>query len=159
MKRFKAVVIGGTGYGGAEMIRRLVIHPEVELVRVVAVDHVGEPLGAVHPPLAGRTSLRNVVEPRRDGAVELGMREDVERVVAHGIDDAVRHRARCDASVDQALHGAEIPRQRDRQRDIEQDDGRAVVEQAFALDNHFEVRGQGERAEQRDHGDGIGRGD
>jgi len=58
MKRFKAVVIGGTGYGGAEMIRRLLIHPDVELVRVVAVDHVGEPLGAVHPPLTGRTNLR-----------------------------------------------------------------------------------------------------
>jgi N-acetyl-gamma-glutamyl-phosphate reductase common form len=58
MKRFKAAVVGGTGYGGAEMIRRLLIHPDVELVRVVAVDHVGEPLGAVHPPLAGRTSLR-----------------------------------------------------------------------------------------------------
>jgi len=58
MKRFKAVVIGGTGYGGAEMIRRLLIHPDVELVRVVAVDHVGEPLGAVHPPLTGRSALR-----------------------------------------------------------------------------------------------------
>jgi N-acetyl-gamma-glutamyl-phosphate reductase len=58
VKRFKAVVIGGTGYGGAEMIRRLLIHPEVELVRVVAVDHVGEPLGAAHPPLTGRTKLR-----------------------------------------------------------------------------------------------------
>ena len=58
MKRFKAVVIGGTGYGGAEIIRRLLIHPEVELVRVVAVDHVGEPLGAVHPPLTGRSALR-----------------------------------------------------------------------------------------------------
>jgi len=57
MKRFKAVVIGGTGYGGAELIRRLIIHPEVELTRVVAVDHVGEPLGAVHPPLTGRTKL------------------------------------------------------------------------------------------------------
>jgi N-acetyl-gamma-glutamyl-phosphate reductase len=34
------------------------IHPDVELVRVVAVDHVGEPLGAVHPPLTGRTNLR-----------------------------------------------------------------------------------------------------
>ena len=55
MKRFKAVVIGGSGYGGAELIRRLLIHPEVELVRVAAVDHVGEPLGAVHPPLTGRT--------------------------------------------------------------------------------------------------------
>ena len=58
MKRFKAVVIGGTGYGGAEMIRRLLIHPDVELTRVVAVDHVGEPLGAVHPPLTGRSELR-----------------------------------------------------------------------------------------------------
>jgi N-acetyl-gamma-glutamyl-phosphate reductase len=58
VKRFKAVVIGGTGYGGAEMIRRLLIHPEVELTRVIAVDHVGEPLGAVHPPLTGRTPLR-----------------------------------------------------------------------------------------------------
>jgi N-acetyl-gamma-glutamyl-phosphate reductase len=58
MKRFKAVVVGGTGYGGAEMIRRLLIHPDVELVRVVAIDHVGEPLGAVHPPLTGRSHLR-----------------------------------------------------------------------------------------------------
>jgi N-acetyl-gamma-glutamyl-phosphate/LysW-gamma-L-alpha-aminoadipyl-6-phosphate reductase len=58
MKRFKAVVIGGTGYGGAEMIRRLLIHPDVALTRVVAVDHVGELLGAVHPPLTGRSDLR-----------------------------------------------------------------------------------------------------
>ena len=58
MKRYRAAIIGGTGYGGAEMIRRLLIHPEVELARVVAVDHVGEPLGAVHPPLLGRTPLR-----------------------------------------------------------------------------------------------------
>lgn len=57
MKRLKAVVIGGTGYGGAEMIRRLLLHPEVELVRVTSVDHVGEPLGAVHLNLAGRTGL------------------------------------------------------------------------------------------------------
>jgi N-acetyl-gamma-glutamyl-phosphate reductase len=40
------------------MIRRLLIHPDVELTRVVAVDHVGEPLGAVHPPLTGRSALR-----------------------------------------------------------------------------------------------------
>ncbi len=58
MKRFRAVVIGGSGYGGAEMIRRLLIHPEVELVRVASVDYVGEPLGAAHPPLTGRTALR-----------------------------------------------------------------------------------------------------
>jgi N-acetyl-gamma-glutamyl-phosphate/LysW-gamma-L-alpha-aminoadipyl-6-phosphate reductase len=58
MKRFRASVVGGSGYGGAEIIRRLLIHPEVELVRVASIDHVGEPVGAVHLPLTGRTNLR-----------------------------------------------------------------------------------------------------
>ena len=58
MKRYRAAIIGGSGYGGAELIRRLLMHPEVELVRVASIDHVGEPLGAVHLPLAGRTALR-----------------------------------------------------------------------------------------------------
>ena len=56
-KRFRAAVIGGSGYGGAEMIRRLLLHPDVELCRVASVDLVGEPLGAAHPSLEGRTDL------------------------------------------------------------------------------------------------------
>ncbi len=56
-KRFRAAVIGGSGYGGAEMIRRLLVHPDVELCRVASVDFVGEPLGAAHPTLEGRTDL------------------------------------------------------------------------------------------------------
>src|SRR5512136_2576481 len=56
-KRYRAAVIGGSGYGGAEMIRRLLLHPEVELARVASVDLVGEPLGAAHPSLEGRTPL------------------------------------------------------------------------------------------------------
>jgi N-acetyl-gamma-glutamyl-phosphate/LysW-gamma-L-alpha-aminoadipyl-6-phosphate reductase len=51
MKRFKAAVIGGSGYGGAELVRRLLLHPEVELARVASVDLVGEPIGAAHPSL------------------------------------------------------------------------------------------------------------
>ena len=57
-KRFKAAVIGGSGYGGAELIRRLLLHPDVELVRVASVDFIGEPLAAVHPNLEGRTELK-----------------------------------------------------------------------------------------------------
>jgi N-acetyl-gamma-glutamyl-phosphate/LysW-gamma-L-alpha-aminoadipyl-6-phosphate reductase len=56
-KRFKAAIIGGSGYGGAEMARRLLMHPDVELVRVASIDHVGESLGAVHPNLEGATDL------------------------------------------------------------------------------------------------------
>src|SRR4051812_45005800 len=57
-KRWKAAVIGGSGYGGAELIRRLLLHPHVELVRVASVDFIGEPLSAVHPNLEGRTDLK-----------------------------------------------------------------------------------------------------
>lgn len=56
-KRFRAAVMGGSGYGGAELVRRLLLHPEVELVRVASADHVGEPLGAVHLSLEGATDL------------------------------------------------------------------------------------------------------
>jgi LysW-gamma-L-alpha-aminoadipyl-6-phosphate/LysW-L-glutamyl-5-phosphate reductase len=58
MKRFKASIIGGSGYGAAEIIRRLLIHPDVELVRVASIDYVGELLSAAHPNLEGLTQLR-----------------------------------------------------------------------------------------------------
>jgi N-acetyl-gamma-glutamyl-phosphate reductase len=56
-KQFKAAIIGGSGYGGAELIRRLLRHPEVELVRVASVDFVGEPLAHAHPNLERQTDL------------------------------------------------------------------------------------------------------
>ncbi|MGC4001308.1 MAG: N-acetyl-gamma-glutamyl-phosphate reductase [Anaeromyxobacter sp.] len=56
-KRYRAAVIGGSGYGGAEMIRRLLIHPDVELVRVASVDFIGEPLSAADPALEQLTDL------------------------------------------------------------------------------------------------------
>ncbi len=57
-KRFRAAVIGGSGYGGAELIRRLLVHPDVELTRVASVDLVGEPLSAADPKLEQLTELR-----------------------------------------------------------------------------------------------------
>ena len=56
-KTYRAAVMGGSGYGGAEIIRRLFRHPNVELVRVASADYVGEPIGAAHPSLEGQTAL------------------------------------------------------------------------------------------------------
>jgi N-acetyl-gamma-glutamyl-phosphate reductase len=56
-KRFRAAVVGGSGYGGAEMVRRLLVHPDVELVRVASIDLVGEPLSAADPALEQLTDL------------------------------------------------------------------------------------------------------
>jgi N-acetyl-gamma-glutamyl-phosphate reductase common form len=55
--KVKAVVIGGTGYGGAEILRRLLFHPHVEVARVTAVDNIGKRVGDVHLNLAGLTQL------------------------------------------------------------------------------------------------------
>ena len=38
--KVKAVLIGGTGYGGAEILRRLLFNPNVEVVRVT-IDVIG----------------------------------------------------------------------------------------------------------------------
>lgn len=58
MKRFRAAVLGGSGFAGAELVRRLLLHPDVELVRVGAADHIGEPLASALPHLEGQTALR-----------------------------------------------------------------------------------------------------
>ena len=55
--RLKAAIIGGSGYGAGEMLRRLLLHPEVEVARVASIDYVGEPLWAAHPNLTGLTEL------------------------------------------------------------------------------------------------------
>jgi N-acetyl-gamma-glutamyl-phosphate/LysW-gamma-L-alpha-aminoadipyl-6-phosphate reductase len=68
-KRFKAAIIGGSGYGGAELIRRLLRHPDVELVRVASIDFVGEPLSLVHANLEGQTSLAFEGIPPAEAAI------------------------------------------------------------------------------------------
>jgi LysW-gamma-L-alpha-aminoadipyl-6-phosphate/LysW-L-glutamyl-5-phosphate reductase len=57
MARTKAVLIGGTGYGGAEILRRLLFHPQVEVTRVTAADNIGKRVSDVHLNLAGLTEL------------------------------------------------------------------------------------------------------
>lgn len=57
MARTRAVLIGGTGYGGAEILRRLLFHPHVEVTRVTAADNIGKRVSDVHLNLAGLTDL------------------------------------------------------------------------------------------------------
>lgn len=70
VKRFKAAVYGATGFIGSELLRRLILHPDVELARVHADDHLGQPLGAAQPHLEGRTQLRYEAVPERESDAE-----------------------------------------------------------------------------------------
>ena len=96
MKRFKAAVIGGSGYGGAELIRRLLLHPEIELVRVASVDHVGEPLSAAHPNLEGQTDLvfENLSPAEAAEGMDVVLLGLPHKVSAHKVPEIMRTGAR-----------------------------------------------------------------
>lgn len=89
---YKAAIIGGTGYGGAELCRQLLHHPDVELARVCAIDNVGKNIGEVHYNLYGKTELvfeELPPEEAADGmdAVFLGLPHTVSSKVAPSLVD------------------------------------------------------------------------
>lgn len=57
MAKAKVALLGASGFAGAELLRRLLRHPEVEVIRVVAKDHVGQNVAAAHLNLEGATEL------------------------------------------------------------------------------------------------------
>jgi N-acetyl-gamma-glutamyl-phosphate reductase len=54
----KAGILGGSGYGGSELLRILLFHREVEVALVTANEHAGKRVDAVHPNLAKLTDLK-----------------------------------------------------------------------------------------------------
>src|SRR5262245_30217395 len=57
MAKAKVVLLGASGFAGAELLRRLLRHPAVEVIRVGAKDHVGQNVASAHPNLEGASSL------------------------------------------------------------------------------------------------------
>ncbi|MBI3651615.1 MAG: N-acetyl-gamma-glutamyl-phosphate reductase [Acidobacteria bacterium] len=53
----KVGIIGGSGYGGSELLRLLLFHPQVDIKLVTANEHAGKRVDAVHPNLAKLTDL------------------------------------------------------------------------------------------------------
>lgn len=58
----RAVLVGGTGYGGMEMLRLALQHPELRITAVTSRAHTGA-VADVHPTLRGLTSLAFTAEP------------------------------------------------------------------------------------------------
>jgi len=51
-------IIGGSGYGGGELLRLLLSHPAVEVQQVTSRSHLGEYVYQVHPNLRKQTQLK-----------------------------------------------------------------------------------------------------
>jgi N-acetyl-gamma-glutamyl-phosphate reductase len=61
--KIRVGIFGGSGYGGSELLRILLFHPNVELIFVTANEHAGKPVGDVHRNLNGLTQLNFIKAP------------------------------------------------------------------------------------------------
>jgi N-acetyl-gamma-glutamyl-phosphate reductase common form len=56
-EKIRVGIYGGSGYGGAELLRILLFHPRAEVVFVTANEHAGKKVSDVHRNLHGLTAL------------------------------------------------------------------------------------------------------
>ncbi len=54
----KVGIVGASGYGGGELLRLLLQHPQVEVHQCTSERFVGKPVTRLHPNLRKRTSLK-----------------------------------------------------------------------------------------------------
>ncbi|MFC2154288.1 N-acetyl-gamma-glutamyl-phosphate reductase [Candidatus Altiarchaeota archaeon] len=55
-----AAIIGGSGYTGGELLRLLILHPEIEVEAITSESYVGEFVSSSHPNLRKQTDLKFV---------------------------------------------------------------------------------------------------
>ena len=68
--KIRVGIFGGSGYGGSELLRILLFHPNVELVFVTANEQAGKPIGEVHRNLHGLTQLSFVKAPEEVDGID-----------------------------------------------------------------------------------------
>ncbi|WP_187260704.1 N-acetyl-gamma-glutamyl-phosphate reductase [Pontibacter beigongshangensis] len=67
--KIKAGIVGGAGYAGGELLRLLLLHPQVSLAFVQSRSQAGKPVSETHPDLLGETDL--VFSADADEAVDV----------------------------------------------------------------------------------------
>ena len=61
--KLKIAIFGGSGYGGSELLRILLLHPNAEIQFVTANEHAGKTVSEVHRNLLGLTELKFTKAP------------------------------------------------------------------------------------------------
>jgi N-acetyl-gamma-glutamyl-phosphate reductase common form len=61
--RIRIAIFGGSGYGGSELLRILLFHPNAEIAFVTANEQAGKAVSDVHRNLYGLTDLSFVLAP------------------------------------------------------------------------------------------------
>ena len=80
--KLRVAIFGGSGYGGSELLRILLFHPDVELVFVTANEQAGKAVSEVHRNLQGLTDLKFRLAP--DDRAELVDLDCIFLALPHG---------------------------------------------------------------------------
>ena len=80
--KLKVAIYGGSGYGGSELLRILIFHPDVEIVFVTANEQAGKAVSEVHRSLYGLTDLKFSTAP--EDPAELANLDCVFLALPHG---------------------------------------------------------------------------
>ncbi len=68
-ERIRIGIFGGSGYGGSELLRILLFHPNVEIVFVTANEQAGKPVSEIHRNLYGLTEMVFCQAPQDQAAL------------------------------------------------------------------------------------------
>ena len=71
MNKIKIGILGGSGYGGSELLRILLFHPNAEIKLVTANEQAGKSVSAVHPNLRHLTELKFTGSPQPEQLSDL----------------------------------------------------------------------------------------
>lgn len=82
MNKISVAILGGSGYGGSELLRILLQHPFAEIALVTANEHAGKRVGDVHKNLYGLTELEFKTAP--EGPAEFEKLDCVFLALPHG---------------------------------------------------------------------------
>jgi N-acetyl-gamma-glutamyl-phosphate reductase len=73
MERIKTAIVGASGYTGMELLRLLLVHPQVELVAATSRQEAGKPVQSVFPRFRGAPGANLVfIEPDPDAIAATG---------------------------------------------------------------------------------------
>ena len=64
-RKLKIGIYGGSGYGGSELLRILLFHPNAEISFVTANEQAGKAVSEVHRNLVGLTDLKFIPAPEK----------------------------------------------------------------------------------------------
>lgn len=80
--KLKIGIFGGSGYGGSELLRILLSHPNADISFVTANEQAGKPVAEVHRNLLGLTDLSFIPAP--DDLSRLGELDCIFLALPHG---------------------------------------------------------------------------